>query len=576
MTINQLSQRTRMYRRSVRALLALSLSVLLAATALLNCVPRSSAASLSDDATLYQALLDLTNPWTVMCVAAHPDDEDGATLTLLRRKYGVHTVSLFSTYGEGGQNATGPELYEGLGAIRERETEAAAKIQGSEPYFLGLRDFGFSKSAEEAFRIWGHDEALRRMVLTIRELRPDVIITNHDTVSGHGHHQATGRLVLEAFDAAADPTRFSEQIHDNGVAPWQAKRLFVRINYEGGTGSRNLEEEAERNGKVVSVNVTERDPLRNSTYAEQALQALHQHASQGPWPDTVPNAMMKIRYRLARESTHVLALPSHSQTFLDGLQPSAAVSMWLDTLKFDGRPVDFLDERNRVFDDLVSSHRGLWRIAPVEAGDERKLRLMNERLDRALAAASGIKITVTPREEFAAPASWQTFSITFSNTGTHQAEIFREVSGRRLRVALARGSSLTLMESAQVPASTPINVPRSEHLYDGNLRGFEFSKSYNVAIDSNTQFIDNQIRFHLPVSAHVDVAPPVEIASVSPSPFVLTPATMMRKGSLSVRLISHQKTMVTGRLIVTAYVSDLDRRETATPFRLSAGESRAA
>ena len=143
-------------------------------------------------AELHQALLDLTNPWTVMCVAAHPDDEDGTTLTVLRRKFGVHTVSLFSTYGEGGQNAVGPELYEELGVIRVNETTKAAQIQGSEPYFLGLKDFGFSKSADEAFKVWGHDEALRRMVLKIRELQPDVIITNHDTTSGHGHHQATG------------------------------------------------------------------------------------------------------------------------------------------------------------------------------------------------------------------------------------------------------------------------------------------------------------------------------------------------------------------------------------------------
>ena len=42
-------------------------------------------------AQLHQALLDLTNPFTVLCVAAHPDDEDGSTLTVLRRKYGVHT-----------------------------------------------------------------------------------------------------------------------------------------------------------------------------------------------------------------------------------------------------------------------------------------------------------------------------------------------------------------------------------------------------------------------------------------------------------------------------------------------------
>src|SRR2546423_9070701 len=257
MTINQLSQRTRMYRRSVRALLALSLSVLLAATALLNCVPRSSAASLSDDATLYQALLDLTNPWTVMCVAAHPDDEGGATLTLLRRKYGVHTVTLFSTYGEGGQNATGPELYEELGAIRARETMEAAEIQGSEAYFLGLRDFGFSKSADEAFRVWGHDEALKRMVLQIRRLRPDVIITNHDTVSGHGHHQATGRLVLEAFDAAADPARFPEQLRNGDrLGTWQAQRLFVRTFSEGGTATKQAEGEA---GGLVSIDVNERD-----------------------------------------------------------------------------------------------------------------------------------------------------------------------------------------------------------------------------------------------------------------------------------------------------------------------------
>ena len=88
------------------------------------------AQSQTDNAQLYQALLDLQNPWTVMCVAAHPDDEDGSSLTVLRRKYGVHTVSLFSTFGEGGQNAVGPELYEELGVIRARETMDASEVQG--------------------------------------------------------------------------------------------------------------------------------------------------------------------------------------------------------------------------------------------------------------------------------------------------------------------------------------------------------------------------------------------------------------------------------------------------------------
>ena len=103
--------------RRIRFYIALLLALLL-----LYQQPRAqvdtSALDKTDQAALHQALLDLTNPWTVMCVAAHPDDEDGSTLTVLRRKYGIHTVSLFSTFGEGGQNAVGPELYEELGVIR--------------------------------------------------------------------------------------------------------------------------------------------------------------------------------------------------------------------------------------------------------------------------------------------------------------------------------------------------------------------------------------------------------------------------------------------------------------------------
>jgi LmbE family N-acetylglucosaminyl deacetylase len=183
-----------MNRKIIRASLGLF------CLALLIGAPRAQqrtqpASATADRVALHQALLDLTNPWTVMCIAAHPDDEDGTSLIVMRHKYGAHTVSLFSTFGEGGQNAIGPELYEELGAIRVRETLAAAEIQGSEPHFLGLKDFGFSKSADEAFRVWGHEEALRRMVLQIRKLRPDVIITNHSaTNNDHGHHQATARL----------------------------------------------------------------------------------------------------------------------------------------------------------------------------------------------------------------------------------------------------------------------------------------------------------------------------------------------------------------------------------------------
>src|SRR5258708_5184321 len=316
-----------------------------------------------DRVALYQALLDLTNPWTVMCIAAHPDDEDGTSLIVMRRKYGAHTVSLFSTFGEGGQNAIGPELYEELGAIRARETIAAAEIQGSEPYFLGLKDFGYSKSADEAFKFWGHDEALRRMVLEIRKLRPDVIITNHSvTNNDHGHHQATARLELEAFDAAADPKRFPEQLKD-AVTTWQVQRLFVRAG-------RSNQAQAETS-PLVTIDPNERDPVRGVVYAEESLRALQKHATQGPWPKTfaefaarfrsfsgqnaAPGQLPPIRYVLVREAKGAQALPKDSHNFLDALRLPEWVEAKVEAPTLDGHPLfEFLNDRGRIMDALIA------------------------------------------------------------------------------------------------------------------------------------------------------------------------------------------------------------------------------
>ena len=241
-----------------------------------------------DKAALHQALLDLTNPWTVMCVAAHPDDEDGSTLTILRRKYGIHTVSLFSTFGEGGQNAVGPELYEELGVIRARETMAAAEVQGSEPHFLGFRDFGFSKSAEETFRAWGEKECCAAWCCrSAAASRCHHHQSRHDERSRSSPGNRTHGL--QAFDAAADPKQFPEQLAQAGT--WQVQRLFVRSRGEAVAGA-----------QVVTLDPNETDPVRGITYAQQALAGLQKHATQGPWPKTVPaSGARPIRYTLVKQ-----------------------------------------------------------------------------------------------------------------------------------------------------------------------------------------------------------------------------------------------------------------------------------
>ncbi|HET6861431.1 MAG TPA: PIG-L family deacetylase [Pyrinomonadaceae bacterium] len=499
-------------------------------------------------AELHQALLDLTNPWTVMCVAAHPDDEDGSTLTILRRKYGVHTVSLFSTFGEGGQNAVGPELYEELGVIRAKETIAAAKVQGSEPHFLGLRDFGFSKSAEEAFRAWGEKEALRRMVLQIRLLRPDVIITNHDTVSGHGHHQATGRLILQAFDAAADPKQFPEQLSE--VAVWQPQRLFVR----GFRGPQTATSTTDSNNQEVTIDPNETDPIRGTTYAQQALTALQQHATQGPWPKSIgPNGGRIIRYNLVRKAANAAPLPANAKTPLDGLRLPEPETARLVAPTIEGKPLtDFLDKRSVVLASLVNARKlgAFTATKEITGSDAQRFQLMAGRLDAALATAANVALTVTSADRVLVPDHKTPFDVTLTNSGEEEVFIKGWKSQglsveKKLETAekLLPGTETSQQLMALTPRSAKFSVPSAEHLYDGRLFGDPFEVDTDVEVDG--------AQFSLSAKKYMDVAPPVEITNNNPTPCVETPATVLACESTSLTLTNNLDSQFQGVLELT-------------------------
>lgn len=497
------------------------------------------ARSQSDNSQLHQALLDLTNPWTVMCVAAHPDDEDGSSLTVLRRKHGVHTVTLFSTFGEGGQNAVGPELYEELGVIRARETLAASEVQGSEPHFLGFRDFGFSKSAEETFRAWGEREVLRRMVLQIRRLRPDAIITNHDTSSGHGHHQATGRIVLQAFDAAADPAQFPEQLREAGV--WQVQRLFVRSRGAGAEG------------QMFAIDPNETDPVRGVTYAQQALAGLQKHASQGPWPKTVPAGGGRIsRYTLVKQAPNSPALPEGAKTPLDGLQLQEQIGSSFVAPTIEGKPLtEFVDRRLEVLVALINARRrGAFTAAPdVVSVDPQRFKLMTSRLDKALVVATGVAVTLNPEGSALVPGEKTRVTASIGNNGVGEIQIkqlkFRGM-GLEARPSVADkmlpGTETSARIDITTPKTTNFTVPASEHLYDGRLFGEPLTAEAELTIEGVTFVAHTEIRR--------DVAPAVEILEVEPALYVTTPATSQKPLEFKVRLQNHLTTPFRGLLRV--------------------------
>lgn len=531
-------------KRQLKLYLSLLLSILLLSQLLIaQTQEEATPGEKFDKAPLHQALLDLGNPWTVMCVAAHPDDEDGSSLTVLRRKYGVHTVSLFSTFGEGGQNAVGPELYEELGVIRAHETIAASAVQGSEPHFLGFRDFGFSKSAEETFRAWGEREILRRMVLQIRLLRPDVIITNHDTTSGHGHHQATGRTVLLAFDAAADPKQFPEQLAQAGT--WQVQRLFVR--------SRGQETPAGTTPQVVSIDPNETDPVRGKTFAQQALEGLQKHATQGPWPKTVPaGGSRMIRYTLVKQIASASPLPADAKNFVDGLKLPEAIVAKLVPPTIEGKPLtEFADRRLEVLVSLTNARRRGAFTAPKEVFDldPQRFKLMSSRLDDALAVASGAAISLGPEGAVLVPGEESKLTAVVANSGIAEIQIkrvsFRGV-GLNTRLNIADKMLPGTEASAEVKINTPKNVgltvPASEHLYDGRLFGEPLTLEAELSIEGVSFLVDNDER--------KDVAPPVEIVDVDPSPYVTTPATSQRPLEFNVKLKSHLASPFRGLLRV--------------------------
>ncbi len=202
---------------------------LLSAIFLVAIVPLRAATPFSGTAEIEQSLHKLNQLGSVLMIGAHPDDERTGVLAYFARGRYMRTAYLSDTRGEGGQNLIGPEQGISLGIIRTQELLAARHLDGAEQFFTRAIDFGFTRTPDETLQKWGRERVLSDTVWVVRRFRPDVILlcwtgTSRD---GHGQHQASAIIGKEAFEAAADPRRFPEQLQY--VQPWRAKRLAVSI-----------------------------------------------------------------------------------------------------------------------------------------------------------------------------------------------------------------------------------------------------------------------------------------------------------------------------------------------------------
>jgi LmbE family N-acetylglucosaminyl deacetylase len=212
---------------------------------------------------------------SVLYVAAHPDDENTRIITAMANDRLAASAYLSMTRGDGGQNLIGPELRDELGLIRTQELLAARRIDGGEQFFTRANDFGFSKSADETFRIWGKDSILHDVVKVFRSYQPDVVITRFppDERAGHGHHTGSAMLTLEAFDVAVQPDRYPEQVKEFGT--WQPKRIYTN------TGRWWNQSINENTPGVLVIDVGTYSTLLGESMSEIAAVSRSQHKSQG-------------------------------------------------------------------------------------------------------------------------------------------------------------------------------------------------------------------------------------------------------------------------------------------------------
>ena len=157
-------------------------------------------------AVLASALKQLGVNKRVLMIGAHPDDEYSDLVALFARGMGAQVAYLSLSRGEGGQNLIGSELGPELGIIRSEELLAARRIDGARQFFTRAYDFGYSKTLDEALRLWPRDSVLKDVLDVVRRFRPQIIVSVFSGTprDGHGQHQVAGLVARQAFETLRD------------------------------------------------------------------------------------------------------------------------------------------------------------------------------------------------------------------------------------------------------------------------------------------------------------------------------------------------------------------------------------
>ena len=315
----------------------------------------------------------------VLVIGAHPDDENNPLLTWLSLGTGADVAYLSLNRGEGGQNLIGPELGPELGLIRSEELLAARSVDGARQFFTRVYDYGFSKSADEAFRFWPRDTVLADVVAIIRQFRPQVVVSiwSGTPRDGHGQHQASGIVAQQAYELLKDST-------------WGPVKFYRSLYFDTAA-------------TTLRIPGGDLDPIEGQSYGQIATVSRNQHRSQNqgqlerPGPATIRLALIDARRHPAGPDSFFAGV----DTGLAGHERYAAL---IDSARRALNPY-------RPADVLPYLTRALQTLTPADS-QQRAI------LEPALASAAGVVVDGTADDGIVVPGERLQIEATVWNDGS--------------------------------------------------------------------------------------------------------------------------------------------------------------
>jgi LmbE family N-acetylglucosaminyl deacetylase len=393
----------------------------------------------------------------VVFIVAHPDDEASSLLTYLPHALGTDTTLLTLNRGEGGQNAIGPEQGAQLGILRSSELSAAMNVEGPRLYFTRVVDFGFSKTLEETIEKWQGAE-LEDMVRVIRTVRPQIVVNGWGgQTTGHGNHQDSGYQTPKAVEAAADPTKYPDQIAE-GLKPWRAEMILNPVRQTGQPG-----EKVDYTGAWV-VPADDISPIWGESYRDISMEGYLHHRSQGVTP-FLNSPFVRRPYGLKR-ATGGAPSPSDFEQPITSLaslipvpsaEPLAAADHALDQArlaaeKLDwpgavrsiaeaGKQIAFIEDQVKKSQDSRAAN-AIWELDQVRG-----------RIDHALSDAAAIKIVSnSDRSELVAGEGFHVRADVIHRTGA-------PATFSKVELTMPSGWTITKQEEKDASTNFIVTVP---------------------------------------------------------------------------------------------------------------------